>query len=72
MSKKARTMAAAAGGESVAVCDDPVSEMQGEELSEAEIAIRAYSYWEERGCVGGSAEDDWYRAVDELRQEHQA
>ena len=27
-----------------------------------EIALLAYSYWEERGCQGGSAEDDWLRA----------
>jgi len=27
-----------------------------------EIALLAYSYWEGRGCQGGSAEDDWLRA----------
>ena len=26
------------------------------------IALLAYSYWEQRGCQGGSAEEDWYRA----------
>jgi len=27
-----------------------------------EIAKLAYSYWEARGCQGGSPEEDWYRA----------
>jgi hypothetical protein len=27
-----------------------------------EIARLAYSYWEGRGCQGGSPEEDWYRA----------
>lgn len=33
----------------------------------AEIARVAYSYWEARGCQGGSAEEDWLRAEQELR-----
>ena len=36
-------------------------------LNPAETASLAYSYWEERGGVGGSAEDDWFRAETELR-----
>ena len=28
----------------------------------------AYSYWEERGHQGGSADEDWYRAEDELKR----
>jgi len=31
-----------------------------------EIAKLAYSYWEARGCQGGSPEDDWARAEQEL------
>jgi hypothetical protein len=31
-----------------------------------EIASLAYSYWEARGCQGGSPEEDWFRAVGEL------
>jgi hypothetical protein len=31
-----------------------------------EIARLAYSYWEARGCQGGSAEEDWLRAEREL------
>jgi hypothetical protein len=32
-----------------------------------EIASLAYSYWEARGYQGGSPEEDWLRAEDELR-----
>ena len=34
--------------------------------SMAEIAERAYAYWESRGFEGGSAQDDWFRAEREL------
>ena len=30
------------------------------------IALLAYSYWETRGCRGGSPEEDWFRAEREL------
>lgn len=32
-----------------------------------EIARRAYSYWEARGYQGGTPEEDWLRAEQELR-----
>lgn len=32
------------------------------------IARIAYSYWEARGCQGGSAIEDWVRAEHEYRQ----
>jgi hypothetical protein len=32
-----------------------------------EIARLAYSYWEARGYLGGSPEEDWLRAETELR-----
>jgi Protein of unknown function (DUF2934) len=32
-----------------------------------EIAALAYSFWEARGCQGGSQEEDWLRAEEELR-----
>ena len=35
--------------------------------SHAEIAALAYSYWEARGYQGGSPEEDWFRAEQELR-----
>lgn len=31
------------------------------------VARLAYSYWEARGFVGGSAEEDWLRAEVEIR-----
>ncbi len=30
------------------------------------IQLLAYSYWLERGCRGGSPEEDWFRAEREL------
>lgn len=32
-----------------------------------DIARLAYAFWEARGGIGGSAEDDWYRAEQEIR-----
>ena len=36
------------------------------EITPATIAQLAYSYWVERGFQGGSAEEDWFRAEQEL------
>ena len=36
-------------------------------LSQEEIAAVAFSYWQERGCQGGSAEEDWLHAEQELK-----
>jgi hypothetical protein len=36
-------------------------------LNQEEVARLAHSYWEARGCQGGSAEEDWFRAERELR-----
>ena len=35
-------------------------------FSREEIAALAFSYWQERGCQHGAAEDDWLRAEREL------
>jgi hypothetical protein len=40
-------------------------DMAGQVDTEA-IARLAYSYWEARGGVGGTPEDDWFRAEHEL------
>ena len=37
------------------------------EPSYDDIANLAYSYWEARGCQGGSPEEDWLRAEQALR-----
>lgn len=34
-----------------------------------EIARLAYSFWEARGFQGGSPEEDWFRAEEELRKQ---
>jgi hypothetical protein len=34
-----------------------------------EIAQLAYSYWEARGRPDGSAEEDWFRAEQELQNQ---
>ena len=38
----------------------------GHELKAEEIAALAYSSWESRGGQGGSAEEDWLRAEQEM------
>ena len=38
------------------------------EPSRDEIARLAYLYWLERGCLNGFAEEDWFRAEQQLRQ----
>jgi len=38
------------------------------EPSHQEIAALAYSYWQQRGCQGGSPVEDWARAQRALRQ----
>jgi hypothetical protein len=43
------------------------SECQHPILAHEEVARLAYSYWEARGCEGGSADEDWHRAEAELR-----
>ncbi len=30
------------------------------------IAVLAYTYWLQRGCQGGSPEEDWFRAEREI------
>lgn len=37
------------------------------QLSHEEISRLAHSYWLARGCQGGSPEEDWRRAEEELR-----
>ena len=39
--------------------------------SQDDIAVLAYSYWEARGIRGGSPEEDWLRAEQEMRSRRQ-
>ncbi len=43
--------------------------IQEQRPSFEEIAQLAYSYWEARGCQGGSPEEDWLRAERDLSKE---
>src|SRR5215813_4287598 len=47
--------------------DVPQAAAAAAQPSHAEIATLAYSYWANRGYTGGSAEEDWLRAEEELR-----
>lgn len=44
---------------------DPAN--QGAETTHETIAALAYSYWEARGRQGGSAEEDWLRAEENMQ-----
>ena len=37
-----------------------------------EISLLAFSYWEARGCQGGSPEEDWYQAEREIQRRKKA
>jgi hypothetical protein len=36
------------------------------DLAEEDIAVLAYEIWQARGCPDGSADEDWYQAVEIL------
>jgi hypothetical protein len=38
-------------------------------LEHEKIAVLANRYWHERGCPEGSAEEDWFRAEQKIRNE---
>lgn len=42
------------------------------EIKEKDAAELAYRFWHARGCPEGSPEEDWYRAVEDLRSRHTA
>lgn len=44
----------------------------GDVPDQEEIRQLAYSYWEARGYQGGSAEEDWLRAEQEIRSRETA
>jgi hypothetical protein len=43
-----------------------VTQLRPAAFGAEEVARLAYSYWEARGCQGGSPEEDWLRAEQEL------
>ena len=40
------------------------------EANEQDIAVLAYKLWQGRCCPEGSPEQDWFRAIEELRARH--
>jgi len=59
----------AAAATAVAFEPLPETPTDGSVIDHEEIARLAYSYWEARGCPGGSPEEDWFRAENELLRE---
>jgi hypothetical protein len=54
------------GSESVALTAVSEESVSVQDVTQAEIAQLAYFLWEARGGNGGSAEEDWYRAEQEI------
>ncbi|MGC9969099.1 MAG: DUF2934 domain-containing protein [Bryobacteraceae bacterium] len=69
---RVRAAAASSGGEPQACAPNGAQAPMEFSVSEQEeIARLAYSYWEARGGEGGSPEDDWFRAEQEVRGKRQ-
>lgn len=55
----------------VGAMQEPVAPSRLTEVSMREkIALLAYSFWEARGKQGGSPEEDWSRAEQQIRAEY--
>lgn len=65
--KKPTTVPVEAVLEPLAAAQPEVVEETASEPSREAVAALAYSYWVERGYNGGSSEEDWLRAEQELR-----
>jgi hypothetical protein len=49
---------------------EPGAHANAHAAKEQDIAALAYRLWQGRGCPQGSPEQDWLRAVEELRSRH--
>jgi hypothetical protein len=66
-SRKKHSVSRANAKSAITERENPAPEVAAAEgPSREEIARLAYSYWEARGYQGGSAEEDWLRAEQEL------
>lgn len=65
--KHSFTQAEAPAPSSVAVSAPELAPAVTSEPSFEQISMLAYSYWVARGYQGGSPEEDWLRAEQELR-----
>ena len=50
---------------------EPLAASRELQPSRDQIAALAQALWEARGCPEGSAEDDWYRAEEQLSAQTQ-
>ena len=41
-----------------------------QEVNEQDVAALAYKLWQDRCCPEGSPDEDWFRAIEELRSRH--
>ena len=46
------------------------SEHGAHDAKDQDIAALAHKLWQDRGCPEGSPEEDWFRAVEQLRRRH--
>jgi hypothetical protein len=51
------------------IMSDNLMTRQTQDFPHEEIAFRAHSLWEERGCPIGSPEEDWSRAEQAVRED---
>ena len=61
-----RVKRTAPGSPMAAAAEPPITQPVPAAPSQEQIASLAYSYWEARGYQGGSPEEDWLRAEQEL------
>lgn len=52
--------------ESMEALDGAINASASPSIEQEAIARLAYSYWEARGYAGGSPDEDWFRAEQEL------
>lgn len=46
--------------------DAAIEEQVDASLEHGDVGLLAYQFWEQRGCPDGCADEDWYRAEQEL------
>ncbi len=66
-SKRVKRTAPVVAEAPVAAVEAPVTQPIPTKPTEEQISYLAYSYWQARGCQGGSPEEDWLRAERELK-----
>ena len=67
VTRKHRNSVSAEKSENAKAPSSSPSVLPGSDPTFDQVAQLAYSYWEARGYQGGSSEEDWLRAENELR-----